>query len=87
MGRIDYVKLYALQDRVLDKIFSFEHDLYLTGGTCLSRFYKVDPINLFPQKSDFNANGPLGLGFPITICSNSCRCEPLWLLSHRAVLN
>ena len=39
MGRLDYKRLYALQDRVLEKIFSFKHDLYLTGGTCLSRFY------------------------------------------------
>ena len=29
-----------LQDRVLELIFSQEQEFYLTGGTCLSRFYQ-----------------------------------------------
>jgi len=38
MGSIDYKKLYMLQDRVMDIVFSAESIFYLTGGTCLSRF-------------------------------------------------
>ena len=40
MDRVDYTKLYALQDRVMDVVFSVEECFYLTGGTCLSRFYQ-----------------------------------------------
>ncbi len=36
---LDYVALYALQDRVLDIIKELENDFYLTGGTALHRFY------------------------------------------------
>ncbi len=43
MDRIDYKKLYALQDKVLKLIFSQEQEFYLIGGTCLSRF----PQSLF----------------------------------------
>ncbi|HPC39280.1 MAG TPA: nucleotidyl transferase AbiEii/AbiGii toxin family protein [Exilispira sp.] len=32
-------KIYDLQDKVLSNIFSFENIFYLTGGTCLNRFY------------------------------------------------
>ena len=39
MDSIDYVKLYELQDKVLDIVFDTESIFYLTGGTCLSRFY------------------------------------------------
>ena len=39
MGKIDYKKLYLLQDRVLKSIFSSATEFYLTGGTCLNRFY------------------------------------------------
>ena len=56
MGRIDYRKLYALQDKVLDRIFSFENDFYLTGGTCLSRFYQEkrysDDLDFFINNSN-----------------------------------
>lgn len=56
MERVDYKKLYALQDRVLDIIFSFEHAFYLTGGTCLSRFYYEkrysDDLDFFVNSSD-----------------------------------
>ena len=37
MDKIDYKKLYELQDRVMDTVFSVEDIFYLTGGTCLSR--------------------------------------------------
>jgi len=40
MGIIDYKKLYILQDKVLDIVFATQNEFYLTGGTCLSRFYK-----------------------------------------------
>ncbi len=39
MGRINYQELYALQDAVMESIFGIENVFYLTGGTCLSRFY------------------------------------------------
>jgi len=39
MDSIDYKKLYKLQDKVLDIVFALENDFFLTGGTCLSRFY------------------------------------------------
>lgn len=39
MGSLDYKKLYDLQDRVLDIVFDTEKVFYLTGGTCLNRFY------------------------------------------------
>ena len=39
MGSIDYVKLYNLQDKVMDIVFNSENIFYLTGGTCLSRFH------------------------------------------------
>ncbi len=51
MGSIDYKKLYDLQDRVLDIVFKIENIFYLTGGTCISRFYKEkrysDDLDLF----------------------------------------
>ena len=39
MGSIDYKALYSLQDEVLKIIFEIEETFYLTGGTCLNRFY------------------------------------------------
>lgn len=56
MGKIDYNFLYSLQDNVLELFFSFEHDFYLTGGTCLSRFYQgkrySDDLDLFTNESN-----------------------------------
>jgi len=40
MGEIDYKKLYLLQDKVMDVVFEAENIFYLTGGTCISRFYQ-----------------------------------------------
>jgi predicted nucleotidyltransferase component of viral defense system len=40
MANLDYKKLYKLQDKVLDLVFKNERIFYLTGGTCLNRFYK-----------------------------------------------
>lgn len=39
MAGLDYKKLYTLQDEVLSKVFGVENEFYLTGETCLSRFY------------------------------------------------
>ena len=36
---MDYVKLYELQDMVLDEVFKTTKSFYLTGGTALHRFY------------------------------------------------
>ena len=56
MGSIDYKKLYSLQDRVLETIFSLESEFYLTGGTCLSRFYHEkrysDDLDFFTNDSN-----------------------------------
>lgn len=36
---VDYNRLYQVQNEVLDIIFSEESIFYLTGGTCINRFY------------------------------------------------
>ena len=59
MGSLDYKKLYDLQDKVLDVIFQTEQVFYLTGGTCLNRFYHEkrysDDLDFFVHDDrDFN---------------------------------
>ncbi len=55
MDSIDYKNLYQLQDEVLSVIFSTESEFYLTGGTCLSRFYQSkrysDDLDFFTNSS------------------------------------
>ncbi len=55
MDSIDYRKLYDLQDQVLDIVFETENEFYLTGGTCLSRFYQEkrysDDLDFFTNAS------------------------------------
>lgn len=55
MGSIDYQKLYLLQDEVLKVVFETEQEFYLTGGTCLSRFYVEkrysDDLDFFTNQS------------------------------------
>lgn len=55
MAGLDYQQLYRLQDEVLSVLFSVEREFYLTGGTCLSRFYKEkrysDDLDFFAQNS------------------------------------
>jgi len=55
MGSIDYKKLYKLQDEVLKVIFETENEFYLTGGTCISRFYiekrYSDDLDFFTNQS------------------------------------
>lgn len=52
---IDYKQLYALQDKVLSQVFEVEREFYLTGGTCLSRFYVAkrysDDLDFFTNAS------------------------------------
>lgn len=55
MGSLDYQKLYKLQDEVLKVVFETEHEFYLTGATCLSRFYiekrYSDDLDFFTNQS------------------------------------
>ena len=57
MDSIDYKNLYQLQDRVLDEVFKTEEIFYLTGGTCLSRFYHQkrysDDLDFFTSDNTF----------------------------------
>ncbi len=50
-----YANLYRLQDSVLDVVFENSNEFYLTGGTCLSRFYKPvrysDDLDFFTNAS------------------------------------
>jgi len=52
---IDYTELYQLQDEVLKTLFENEREFYLTGGTCISRFYKAkrysDDLDFFTNAS------------------------------------
>jgi predicted nucleotidyltransferase component of viral defense system len=56
MDRLDYKKLYQLQDKVLDIVFTTESIFYLTGGTCLCRFYNEkrysDDLDFFTHIND-----------------------------------
>ena len=55
MDDISYNKLYTLQDKVLDCVFECENEFYLTGGTCLGRFYQQkrysDDLDFFTNNS------------------------------------
>lgn len=55
MADINYTEIYKLQDRVMDIVFSVENEFYLTGGTCLNRFYHEkrysDDLDFFAQSS------------------------------------
>lgn len=55
MDSINYQKLYELQDEVLKVVFETENEFYLTGGTCLSRFYVEkrysDDLDFFTNQS------------------------------------
>ena len=56
MEQIDYTKLYLLQDEILPIIFQEDTEFYLTGGTCLNRFYfekrYSDDLDLFTNFSN-----------------------------------
>jgi predicted nucleotidyltransferase component of viral defense system len=55
MAALNYTGIYALQDKVLAVIFSTETTFYLTGGTCLNRFYHnrrySDDLDLFTNEN------------------------------------
>jgi predicted nucleotidyltransferase component of viral defense system len=55
MAALTYQKLYALQDKLLAILFSEETNFYLTGGTCLHRFYFAkrysDDLDLFTSEN------------------------------------
>ena len=55
MAALNYTNIYALQDKVLAVIFSTETTFYLTGGTCLNRFYHnrrySDDLDLFTNEN------------------------------------
>ncbi len=55
MGGINYQHLYELQDQVLPIVFQTEREFYLTGGTCLNRFYHEkrysDDLDFFTNQS------------------------------------
>ena len=57
MATLDYNSIYALQDKVLENIFLKETTFYLTGGTCLNRFYYnrrySDDLDLFTNDNAF----------------------------------
>ncbi len=56
MEKLDYNEIYTLQDKIFEIIFSFENDFYLTGGTCISRFYYAkrysDDLHFFADNSN-----------------------------------
>jgi len=39
LDKVGYKELYKLQDKILGLIFSENTEFYLTGGTCLNRFF------------------------------------------------
>lgn len=53
MDDLAYQKLYALQDKAMAVLFAVEKEFYLTGGTCLSRFYQA---KRYSEDLDFFAN-------------------------------
>ena len=55
-----YQKMYTLQDQVLETVFTTESEFYLTGGTCLSRFYQA---KRFSDDLDFFSNDSLRFSF------------------------
>lgn len=52
---MDYQTLYVLQNKVMEIVFATENIFYLTGGTCLSRFYQEkrysDDLDFFTNRS------------------------------------
>jgi predicted nucleotidyltransferase component of viral defense system len=56
MADLNYQNLYQTQDKILKAIFEVTHEFYLTGGTCLNRFYYEkrysDDLDFFTNNSD-----------------------------------
>jgi len=57
MADLNYQALYQTQDKILKAIFEITNEFYLTGGTCLNRFYYEkrysDDLDFFTNNSDF----------------------------------
>ncbi len=55
MDTLNHQSIYALQDDVLDIVFKTENIFYLTGGTCINRFYHEkrfsDDLDFFTHNS------------------------------------
>lgn len=53
---LKYQKLYAQQDKILSLLSKMDTGFYLTGGTCLHRFYLnrrySDDLDFFCNDSD-----------------------------------
>ena len=62
MDSIDYKEFYKLQDKVLHIVFDVEKEFYLTGGTCLSRFYQE---KRYSDDLDFFANDSSRFSFAV----------------------
>ncbi len=60
MDSINYRELYKIQDRVLRIVSSVEKELYLTGDTCLSRFFQE---KRYSDDLDFFTNGSSRFSF------------------------
>ncbi len=56
MADLNYLDLYRTQDKVLGAVFEETNEFYLTGGTCLNRFYYEkrysDDLDFFTNNSD-----------------------------------
>lgn len=56
MEPVNYKELYRLQDEILSIVFREDTEFYLTGGTCLNRFYYEkrysDDLDLFTNFSE-----------------------------------
>lgn len=62
MERLKYLKLYKLQDKILDIFFTIEHSFYLTGGTALNRFYKEIR---YSEDLDFFSNDDINFAYDV----------------------
>jgi predicted nucleotidyltransferase component of viral defense system len=72
MDSVTYSTLYALQDKVLKSIFQTEKEFYLTGGTCLSRFYYE---KRYSDDLDFFTNHSSRYGFAVKNCKVALQKE------------
>ena len=62
MDSVDYSEFYRLQDKVLHAVFGVEKEFYLTGGTCLGRFFQE---KRYSDDLDFFANNSSRFSFAV----------------------
>ncbi len=72
MELLEYKELYFLQDKVLDVVFTTEREFYLTGGTCLNRFYVE---KRYSNDLDFFANNSNRFHFAVKNIYDSLSTE------------